>query len=139
MRYRPARSCDHPDQGEIGSVLGVEDVVTAQDSCVQTALVRAHRAAVIDTLSGTGISAEVVAGSWPAVLEDPGSRFPLRRQGRADRVDKQVVGVSGEIQASQGATDLSLSREQCYAWSSACKRFSGRPGIPGAALLCRAH
>ncbi len=116
-----------------------EQIVTAQHGRMQTAGSSRTSTPGVDTRGGSRIGAEVVARPRPAVLEDAGSRFPLRRQGRADRVDKQVVGVSGEIQASQGATDLRLSREQCYAWSSACKRFSGRPGIPGAALLCRAH
>ena len=120
-------------------MVSIKKVVVAQQSGVQTAGSSRTCAACIDLLGSAGIGTEVVTRLRPAVLEDPGSRFPLGRQSGADRIGKQVVGVSGEIQAGQGATDLRLSREQCYAWSSACKRFSGRLGIPGAALLCRAH
>ena len=94
-------------------MLGVEDVVTAQDSGVQTALGRAHRAPAIDTLSSTGIEAEVVARPWPAVLEDAGSSFPLGRQGATDRVAHEVANVTTEIQAGQGAAHLGLRAEQC--------------------------
>ena len=91
----------------------IEKVVTAQQSGVQSALGSAHRAAVIDTLSSTGIGAEVVAGSWPAVLEDSGSRFPLTGQGAADRVGNQTIAMSSKIEAGQGPAHLSLRAEQC--------------------------
>jgi len=91
----------------------IEKVVTAQQSGVQSALGSAHRAAVIDTLSSTGIGAEVVARPWPAGLEDAGSSFPLGRQGATDRVAHQVANVTTKIQAGQGAAHLGLRTEQC--------------------------
>ena len=94
-------------------MVSIKKVILAQRGGVQSALGSAHRAAVIDTLSSTGIGAEVVARPWPAVLEDAGSSFPLGRQDGADRVGNQVIAMGSEIQAGQGATHLGLRREQC--------------------------
>ena len=94
-------------------MVSIKKVVTAQQSGVQTAGSSRPCAACIDPGSSTGIRAEVVTRLRPAALEGPGSRFPLTGQSAADRVGKQVVGVSGEIQAGQGATHLGLRREQC--------------------------
>lgn len=94
-------------------MVSIKKVVTAQRGGVQSALGSAHRAAVIDTLSSTGIEAEVVARPWPAVLEDAGSSFPLTGQGAADRVAHQVANVTTKIQAGQGPAHLSLRAEQC--------------------------
>ncbi len=99
-------------------MVSIKKVVTAQRGGVQSALGSAHRAAVIDTLSSTGIGAEVVAELRPAVFEDAGSGFPLGRQGATDRVAHQVANVSAEIQAGQRTAHLSLRAEQCR----------GRPG-----------
>ena len=94
-------------------MVSIKKVVTAQRGGVQSALGSAHRAAVIDTLSSTGIEAEVVARPWPAVLEDPAALLPLGWQDGADRVGNQVIAMGTEIQAGQGATHLGLRAEQC--------------------------
>jgi len=94
-------------------VLGVEDVVTAQDCGVQSALSSAHRTPAVDALGSTGIEAEVVARPWPAVLEDPAALLPLGRQDATDRVGNQVIAMGAEVEAGQGAAHLSLRREQC--------------------------
>ena len=94
-------------------MVSIKKVILAQRGGVQSALGSAHRAAVIDTLSSTGIGAEVVARPWPAVLEDAGSSFPLGRQGATDRVAHEVANVTTKIQAGQGAAHLGLRAEQC--------------------------
>ena len=93
--------------------MGFKDVVTAQQSRVQTAGRSRACTPPIDSLGSAGIGAEVVTRLRPAGLEDAGSRFPLRRQGATDRVAHQVANVSAEIQAGQRTANLSLRAEQC--------------------------
>ena len=73
--------------------MGFKDVVTAQQSGVQTAGRSRACAPPIDSLGSAGIGAEVVTRLRPAVLEDPGPGFPLGRQSGADRVGNQVINV----------------------------------------------
>ncbi|WP_286266702.1 hypothetical protein [Brooklawnia propionicigenes] len=92
-------------------MLGVEDVVTAQDCGVQSALSSAHRTPAVDALGSGRIGAEIVAGSWPAVLEDPAALLPLGWQDAADRVGNQVIAMGAEVEAGQGAAHLGLRAE----------------------------
>lgn len=93
--------------------MGFKDVVTAQQSRVQTAGRSRACTACIDTRGSLRIASQVIARPWPAVLEDAGSSFPLGRQGGADRVAHQVANVTTKIQAGQGAAHLGLRAEQC--------------------------
>lgn len=90
-----------------------EQIITAQQSRMQTAGSSRTSTPGVDTRGGSRIGAEVVARPWPAVLEDPAALLPLGWQDGADRVGNQVIAMGSEIQAGQGAAHLGLRAEQC--------------------------
>ena len=89
-----------------------EQIITAQHGRMQTAGSSRTSTPGVDTRGGSRIGAEVVAGSWPAVLEDPAALLPLGWQDAADRVGNQVIAMGAEVEAGQGAAHLGLRAEK---------------------------
>lgn len=94
-------------------MLRTEQIVTAQNGRVQAAGSSRTCAACIDTRGSLRIASQVIARPWPAVLEDSGALLPLASQSGVDAIGEQIVTMSAEIQAGQGAAHLGLRTEQC--------------------------
>lgn len=103
-------------------MVSIKKVVTAQNGRVQAAGSSRTCAACIDTRGSLRITSQVIARPWPAVLEDSGALLPLASQSGVDAIGEQIVTMSAEIQAGQGAAHLSLRAEQCRGHAITARR-----------------